>query len=269
MNLILNIVCRRAPIRRASAFAAAVAALVVQAGVARADRRAYATTYEAVTAPRGELDVELWSTYAGDGEVLDGPPSKGFRNMVELEYGLTDRWDVALYNLLDVDTVSGDTGYGGLKVETRYRLAPPGSLLLDPIIYFEFQYLRHGDAREKGEVKLILARDLGPWNLAFNLAGEAEHLAAGDYVPETEYAFGVSRELGGPAAKLGFEIFGKAEKPPGADVQAFAWTGPAFSWATRFPEHSMQGLWATVGAGRGLTSHSETWYGRLVVGLQF
>ena len=29
-----------------------------------ADRRAYGVTYEAVTAPKGELDVETWSTYA-------------------------------------------------------------------------------------------------------------------------------------------------------------------------------------------------------------
>jgi len=102
-------------------------ALVFIAAPAHADRRAYGTTYEAVTAPKGELDVELWSTYARDGEVEGGPPSKGFRNMLELEYGLTERWDVALYNLLDTDTTTGDTGYGGAKLETRYRLLPAGT----------------------------------------------------------------------------------------------------------------------------------------------
>jgi hypothetical protein len=210
----------------------------------------------------------MWSTYAGDGEVLDGPPSKGFRNMLELEYGLTDRWDMALYNLFDVTTAPEDTGYAGLKLETRYRLLPAGEFVVDPIIYFELQVLRHGDAREKLEAKLILARDQGPWNVAFNLAAEGEHLVSGDWIPETEYALGVSRELGGPALKLGVEIFGKAEKPPGEDVAVFAWTGPALSWATRFPG-AMRGLWVTVGAGRGLTSASDTWYGRAIVGLQF
>jgi hypothetical protein len=238
---------------------------------ARADRRAYAETYEAVTAPRGELDVETWSTYATDGEVPNGPAGavKGFRNMVELEYGLTDRWDVALYNLLDTDTSTGQTGYAGVKIETRYRLLPAASWVLDPVIYFELQFLRHGDAAQKAEVKLILARDQGPWNLAFNIAGEAERLTTGDLVPETEYALGVSRELGGPALKLGAEIFGKAEKPPGEPVEVFAWTGPALSWATRFSQHTLNGLWVTVGAGRGLTEHSEAWYGRAIVGLQF
>jgi hypothetical protein len=248
--------------------------LVLELGVAlhavpvRADRRAYATTYEAVTAPKGELDVEMWSSYAGDGEVLEGPPTKGFRNMLELEYGITDRWDMALYNLVDTATTSGDTGYGGLKLETRYRLLPAGSWIVDPIIYFEVQYLRRGDERETGEVKLILARDFSGWNIAFNVAGEAEHPVAGGWVPETEYALGVSRELAGPALKLGVEIFGKVEKDPGKDVAAYAWTGPALSWATRF-EGGMQGLWVTVGAGRGVTNSSETWYGRAIVGLQF
>jgi hypothetical protein len=246
------------------------AAVLLVTAPAHADRRAYAATYEAVTAPKGELDVELWSTYARDGEVLDGPPTQGFRNMLELEYGLTDRWDVALYNLLDTDTTSSDsTGYGGLKLETRYRLLPAASWVVDPIIYFEFQYLRHGDAREKGEVKLILARDVDAWNFAFNLAGEAEHLGAGGFVPETELALGVSRELGGPALKLGVELFGKAEKPPGQSIESFAWTGPALSWATHVQERALHGLWITAGAGRGLTSRSETWYGRAIVGLQF
>jgi hypothetical protein len=241
--------------------------VLLAAAPARADRRAYAVTYEAVTAPKGELDVELWTTYARDGEFLDGPPSKGFRHMVELEYGLTDRWDVALYNMLDTTSDSANTGYAGLKVETRYRLLQPGSWIVDPIIYFEYQWLRHGDADAKYEAKLILARDFGPWNVAFNIAGEAEHLRDGTWVPELEYALGVSREIGGPAFKVGYEIFGKTERE-GGEIEPFVWTGPALSWATRF-QGPMQGFWLTVGAGRGITDESETWYGRAIAGLQF
>jgi hypothetical protein len=236
---------------------------------ARADRRAYAATYEAVTAPKGELDVETWSTYATDGEVPDGPAgAKGFRNMLELEYGLTERWDVALYNMVDTFTETSQTGYAGAKVETRYRLLPPASWVLDPILYFEAQFLRHGDANMKYELKLILARDEGPWNFALNIAGEGEHLRDGTWVPELEFAFGISRELAGPAFKLGAEIFGKVEREAGA-TSAFAWTGPALSWATRFPERTLQGLWITVGGGRGITDESQAWYGRGIVGLQF
>ena len=119
--------------------------------------------------------------------------------MLELEYGITDRWDMALYNLFDVTSDSANTGYARRQARDALPLACPraaGSSI--PIIYFEFQLLRHGDAREKFETKLIVARDQGPWNFAFNLAAEAEHLVAGGWVPETEYALGVSRELGRP-----------------------------------------------------------------------
>jgi hypothetical protein len=254
-----------------ASFAAAAAALAVSlaARPARADRRAYATTYEAVTAPKGELDVEMWSSYATKGELLDGPASKGFRNMLELEYGLTDRWDMALYNMFDVTSDSENTGYAGLKVETRYRLVPAGTWIVDPIIYFEFQYLLHGDAKTKYEGKIILARDFGPWNVAFNLAAEGERLRDGSgWVPETEYALGVSRELAGPSFKLGVEAFGKAEKAPGEETAIFAWAGPALSWATRF-QRGMEGIWVTVGGGHGLTDESDAWYARAIVGLQF
>jgi hypothetical protein len=239
------------------------------AGSARADRRAYAETYEAVTAPQGELDVEVWNTYANEGDVLNGPPARGYRAMLELEYGVTSRWDVALYNIFDVSSETGASGYGGLKLETRYRLAPAGAWFVDPVIYLEYQYLRHGDARHKGELKLIVAKDVGHWNFAVNAAAELERLVDdGGWVKETEYAAGISRELFGPTLKVGLEVFGKAEKAPDAETEAFLWGGPAISLATGV-SRVMSGFWVTVGAGRGLVGESEAWYGRAILGFQF
>ena len=235
---------------------------------ARADRRAYAETYEAVTAAQGELDVELWNTFSDEGEVLNGPPARGYRGMIEIEYGITSRWDVALYNIFDASSETGTTGYGGLKIETRYRLAPAGSWFVDPVIYLEYQFLRHGDARHKGEVKMIVAKDVGAWNFALNGAVELERLVDGGYVRETEYAAGVSRYLRGPALKLGVETFGKAEKPDGGETEAFLWAGPALSWARGF-SGPMVGFWATIGAGKGIAGESQSWYARLITGFQF
>src|SRR5262249_31900537 len=150
--------------------AALCAVALLPASTALADRRAYGVTYEAVTAPRGELDVETWTTFAPQGEVDGGPSSRGMREMVELEYGITDRWDAALDNMLDV--VSGDTesGYAGFKVETRYRPTERGEWFVDPVFYLELQQLYRGDANQKGEAKLILAKDIGNVNIAGNLA---------------------------------------------------------------------------------------------------
>ena len=160
---------------KTTVFAAVCIALPLLASSARADRRAYGVTYEAVTAPKGEVDVETWSTFAPQGEVDGGPSSRGVREMVELEYGITDRWDVALYNMLDMIT-SGDTrsGYAGLKLETRYRPSDRGEWLVDPVFYFEFQQLFRGDAHQKYEAKLILAKDIGDVNIAANIALEEE-----------------------------------------------------------------------------------------------
>lgn len=243
-----------------------LAVAFVVPSLARADRRAYGETYEAVTAPAGELDLELWSTWAQDGEVPNAAASRGLRTMVELEYGVTDRWDVALYNLLDLATTDSDPGYAGLKLETRYRLALPGEWPVDPILYFEYQRLFRGDAPQKFEVKAIVAKDLGRWNLSLNVAAEGERFLGGTWNPEGEWALGVSRELS-PEWRLGFEAFGKVEKPEDA-LEVFAWAGPALSWGTSF-QGRMHGLWLTAAGGRGLTESSQAFYGRLIAGLQF
>ena len=241
---------------------------VMLAAPAHADRRAYGQTYEAVTATQGELDVEMWTTYARLGEVEGGPPSRGVRSMIELEYGLTDRWDIALYNMLDFTTGDTDSGYAGFKIETRYRPTFRGEWFVDPVFYVEFQQLFRGDAEQKLELKLILAKDIESWNVALNLAIEGERDSAGDLNPEFEYAFGVSYGFGA-AVKLGAEIFGKAEPGEGDEsAENRMWAGPVISFATG-SSGILRGLWVTVAAGAGLNDESDEWYGRAIVGLQF
>jgi len=243
------------------------AMLVVSTSVAHADVRAYGTTYEAVTAPKGELDVELWTTYAHQGEVDGGPASRGVRQMVELEYGVTDRWDAALYNMLDL--VSGDTasGYAGFKIESRFRPSFRGEWFVDPIIYAEFQQLFRGDANQKYELKLILAKDFGKVNVAVNAAFEEERTTDATWNPEFEYAAGTSYELS-PALKIGGEIFGKLESEPMVGTENRLWAGPAVSWATT-RDSILHGIWVTVAAGAGIQGDADAVYGRLIVGLQF
>jgi hypothetical protein len=227
-----------------------------------ADRRMYAETYEAVTAPKGELDVESWTTYGTLGELDGGPASRGIRQMIELEYGLTDRWDVALYNMFDGIT-SGMTasGYAGLKLESRYRPTFRGQWIVDPVFYIELQELFRGDAAQKAELKLIVAKDFGPVNAAVNVAFEAERKTDGTFNPEFEWAAGVAYSFVHVA--FGAEGFGKVE-PDGARV----WLGPAVSVAGS-THTAMHGIWLTIGGGPGLTSLSDSFYLRAILGLQF
>ena len=259
----------RPPIRRiATVLAATGIAIGLLGSDALADRRAYGVTYEAVTAPRGELDVEVWSTIAPKGEVDGGPSSRGLRQMIELEYGITDRWDMALYNMLDVIT-SGDTesGYAGLKLETRYRPSDRGEWPIDPVFYLEFQQLFRGDARQKYEAKLIVAKDVGSLNFAANLAVEEERTTEPAWNTEVEYAAGTSYAVT-PAWSLGAEVFGKAEKDGMGGIHNRSWAGPAISWA-HGGRGSLAGLWVTLAGGAGLGGDADAYYARAVIGLQF
>jgi hypothetical protein len=246
----------------------AASALILWPSISQADRRAYGQTYEAVTAPKGEFDIETWHTYARDGELINGPASRGYRGMLELEYGITSRWDIALYNLLDIVSDPGASGYAGFKIESRIRLVPAGEWFVDPVLYLEYQRLFRGEAAQKAEVKLILGKDFDSWNISTNLAFEVERAIGGRYTPEVEYALGVSREIFGPALKLGVEAFGRAEKPSDEEVKFFVWAGPAISWATTL-RGPIRGFWITLAAGRGLTSHSEAFYARAITSIQF
>jgi hypothetical protein len=248
--------------------AAACLAIPLLASRAHADRRAYGVTYEAVTAPQGELDVETWSTFAPRGEVDGGPSSRGVREMIELEYGITDHWDVALYNMLDMIT-SGDTesGYAGLKLETRYRPSDRGEWPVDPVLYFEFQQLFRGDANQKYEAKLIVAKDLGNVNLAANVALEQERLTVPAWNTEVEYAAGASYALT-PAWMIGGELFGKAETGEMGGIENRSWAGPAVSWAGG-GRGVLRGVWVTLAGGAGLGGQADPYYARAIVGFQF
>lgn len=236
-------------------------------GRADADRRAYGHTYEAVTAPRGEVDVELWTTYARAGEIGGGPASRGLRQMLELEYGVTDRWDVALYNMFDL-IEGGDTesGYAGAKLETRFRPTHRGEWIVDPVLYLEAAQLTRGDASHAVEAKLIVAKDLGPWNVATNVAVETEHLRDGTLHPELEYAAGASYQ-GDPGVSVGVEAFGKVEREDG-ELEHYAWAGPAVSVAGA-RDGKGPGMWLTLSGGVRLGDEGDPYYGRVIVGLQF
>jgi len=252
---------------KTSLAAALVALAVLTSSEARADRRAYGTTYEAVTAPRGELDVETWTTFAPNGEVDGGPSSRGLREMIELEYGITDRWDAALYNMVDMIT-SGDTdsGYAGFKIETRYRPTDRGEWIVDPVFYLEFQQLFRGDANQKYEAKLILAKDIGKVNIAANLALEEERTTEPAWNTEVEYAVGTSYALS-PAWIVGAELFGKAEKAE-MEIENRSWVGPTISWAGS-GKGVLHGVWVTLAGGAGLGGEADPYYARAIVGFQF
>src|SRR5262249_55229320 len=154
------------------------------------------------------------------------------------------------YNMLDFTTGDTDSGYSGFKIETRFRPTFRGEWIVDPVFYLEFQQLFRGDADQKLEFKLILAKDFDALNVALNVAIEGERTGDGDRKPELEFAFGASYGFGA-AVKVGAEIFGKAESEDG-EIETRLWAGPAISFAAG-PNGPLRGVWVTLAAGAGLT----------------
>jgi hypothetical protein len=250
----------RTIIRNAVPVVVAALALALAPAAARADRRYYGETYTAQTAPRGSLDLELWSTFH------DRPREGGlhlWRHQVELETGLTDRWDVAVYNIAR-QLQGKDLEYEALKLETRYRLAEPGRWFVDPVVYLELKKTFVDDRPFSVEEKLILSKDLGRLNLALNLAAEQE-FAGGKVEHEGEWALGGSWELV-PAFRVGAEAFGSLAEEEGEGgrdkLEAQAWAGPAVSIA-------FGRTWLVLASGFGLTDSSERVRARAILAFQF
>ena len=240
----------------------AAAALLAVPTASRADRRYYGETYNASTAPRGSLDVELWTTYYEPPGEASGAPHL-WRHQLELETGITDRWDVAVYGVAR-QLEGKDLEFEAVKVETRYALAPPGAWPVDVVLYVEGQKTVVDEKPFSLEEKVILGKDLGRLNLSLNLVAEQE-FEEGETKWEGEWAFGSSWELV-PAVRLGAEAFGTLEKeetaPGTEEVEALAWAGPAVSLA-------WGRAWLLLAAGFGLSGESDAVRARAVLAWQF
>src|SRR5438874_5781104 len=86
---------------------------------ARADRRTMIRSYEYMTQPQGNLELEIWNEVAA-------PKDGGFDAAVvtpriELEYGITDHWDIALYHVFE-QAPGASFKFDSWRLETRYRL---------------------------------------------------------------------------------------------------------------------------------------------------
>ena len=227
-----------------------LAALLAVPALARADRRYYGETYNASTAPRGSVDLEAWTTWYQPPKGEVGALSS-WRHQLELETGITDRWDVAVYGV--ARQLEGESlEFEAVKLETRLALAAPGAWFVDPVLYLELQKTVVEDKPFSVEEKLILAKDVGALNVSLNVAAEQEFVG-GDVNPEWSWALGSSWELV-PALRLGAEVFGDRVKEavsPGVEqTLSQAWAGPAASIA-------FGRAWLVLAAGFGLNGQSD------------
>ena len=216
----------------------ALALLLLAAPAARADRRSFIRAYEVATQPQGNLEFELWNDiYA---------PKAGFdqastQHRIELEYGLTDRWDLALYHVFAQSPGEG-LHFDSWRVETRYRLAEKDEWPVDVMLYFEVERPALFAEPWETEEKVILEKDFGRVGLVANLVAEQKFLHANQgHLYEID--LGARYEFV-PALRVGVEAWTIQQTEEG--VTRGSWfAGPSISLATAK-------IWFQIGAGIGL-----------------
>ncbi len=151
-------------------------ALITAAGLAfsladsDAGSRRFAYSYEVTTAPQGLLELENWVTWKHS----DDRDRFEFRH--EIEYGLTDKLQIALY-LADwrYDDFSDDredkAEYRNSAIEVIYNLSDPVNDLLGSALYGEVQL---GPEKVELEGKILLQKNFGPFAAVYNFTLEAE-----------------------------------------------------------------------------------------------
>ncbi len=222
-------------------------------GSVKADRRSYVWTYEYQTMPKGESELEYYLTHKVP-DVHKYDNKNTWEHQAEYEYGLTGRWDISIYQRWQQTNTDSDDKfeYTGTKLRTRYRLGEKDMYPLDTLLYLE--YIRP-DSSEEAEIlegKLILAKDFGKFNIAYNQILKVGINDKGGN--ENEYAFGMSYEFN-PTWKVGFESTGNYTEDK-------YYIGPTVSWAS-------EKFWVGIGVLRGLNDRSDDFRARLIMGIPF
>lgn len=139
-------------------FLAAIVLLI--AGNANADRRSFAFTYEPRTIPEGELELEYYMTGLVKHNRLLDKDIYAWSHQFELEYGLFDGFDLAMYQMYSPEA------WQGYKLRARYMPFVRGELPVDFLLYLEFIQLANGDVAL--EERLVLGREFGKLILALD-----------------------------------------------------------------------------------------------------
>jgi hypothetical protein len=233
--------------------------LILTVAPAHADRRLFTYTYEYKTMPQGSTAIELWHTETRD----DWTPqtTQHMQHVLEIEHGLTDHWDAALYTVFTQTAAvdpAGDEAFAlhEMKLETRYRFADRGEWPVDLLAYGEIAK-EFGASVYEVETKAIVARDFDMITAAVNLIAAVEF---GRDVPETEveigWAAGATYEVH-PKFNLGVETFGAVHED---EVEASV--GPALAVAPS------SNLWLAFTAAFGLTDPTPAFAGRVILGIE-
>ncbi len=231
-----------------------------------AHNRNYVWTEEYKTLPKNTFELESRTTL----KVPDAGKSNQnkWNYQGELEYGITDHWNIAHYEIWETENQAGvdgagvkkkdSTRYEGFKFETKYRIGEKGKYWVDSLIYLELETkVRPQHRNNVLEGKIVLSKDLGKFNITYNQIMESEVDRGGR--TEHAYAVGMKYEIFS-GVNVGLEVSGNYWKPSSHRNELAL--GPTLSYENRF-------FWVTAGVLFGANNHADDEQARLMVGIPF
>jgi hypothetical protein len=225
----------------------ALALIAITPSAVRADRRSYVWTYQYMTMPQGNTELEFYQTTK-----LKATDEWEYR--FEVETGLTDRWDMSVYQIFK-QPENGDFKWDAVQLRTRYRLGEEGFWPVDPLLYLEYNRKIDLKRPNKFEAKLILARTSHRFNVAVNPVYEFF------WAPGSEHEIGLDAGLSlefSPRFIAGLESVSRQVLKDGADFKSYL--GPTLSIASGK-------WWYSAGVVFGITDASDDARVRFLMGI--
>lgn len=215
---------------------------------AEAGQRRFTYNYETLTAPKGTWEYEQWVTWRHR-DIAGGDDRDRWEFRHEIEYGVTDKFQLALYVAdwqYDEDDSEGhESSYIGTGVEAIYNLTNPNTDMLGSALYGEVVV---GEQLVKLEGKLLLEKRFGPLSIVFNSTIEAEwegedyHEETGEFIQ----SFGVSYDLS-KNFSVGVEGRHVIEKPDWEETEpGVFYVGPNVSFRKDRFFATLTWLWQTT-----------------------
>lgn len=212
--------------------------------------RAFTFPYEATIAHVDEREYEQWLTWKADKDT--DPAFDRFDVRHELEFGMTERWQLAFYadwRYQDGNSVDDGAEFRDIAMENIYQLADPRR---DPLGFALYGEIRLGSELLVLEPRLILQKNAGPWIFVWNGALEVEWEGSNFNYVESKGVFennlGASYELTS-RVRAGVELDHKIELKEWSDWQDHVvYIGPNIAyhghewWVVLTPAYQVTGI---------------------------
>jgi hypothetical protein len=199
---------------RAPRLAKALARLLTAAACLQtvgATDRLFTYSYEPETMPQGAMEFEQWVTLrAGRTKNIGEENYNRWDIREEFEYGVTDRYTLALYLNTKAESFrdsmgndQSDFSWEGISLENIYNVLNPATHPVGLSFYVEGTY---SGSEAEIEEKIIIGQRHGDWKWALNLINETEwEDNLSEIEGKVEATAGIARHLGKNWA-LGLEV---------------------------------------------------------------